>query len=87
MGFALSTSTAANGEITIRLTAQGTGAHGYPLRTDNIRVASASRTVTLREGAPTTVEWKARRIRADTPWSAVVVEDGDVARRREVYGP
>jgi hypothetical protein len=42
--------------------------------------------VTLREGMPTTVEWKARRIRADTPWAAVVVEDGDVARRREVYG-
>jgi hypothetical protein len=42
LGFALSTSTAANGEITIRLTAQGTGAHAYRLRTDNISVAPAS---------------------------------------------
>ena len=83
--FTLAATTAADGEITIRLTARGAGTHRYTLRTDNVRDGSASRDVTLREGRPTTVEWKARRIQADAPWVAVVVEDGDATRRRELF--
>jgi hypothetical protein len=85
-GLTLTSANSANGEITIRLTAIGTGAHTYALRTDNITVNSASRSVTLRAGQLATVEWKGRRVRADTPWAAVVVEDNNVKRRREVFG-
>jgi hypothetical protein len=83
--FTLAATTAADGEITIRLTARGTGAHRYTLRTDNVRTANATRDVTLRDGKPATIEWKARRIRPDAPWTAVVIEDGDATRRRELF--
>jgi hypothetical protein len=83
--FTLAATTAADGEITIRLTARGTGAHRYTLRTDNVRAANATRDVTLRDGQPATIEWKARRIRPDAPWTAVVIEDGDATRRRELF--
>ena len=84
---ALTSTTAANGEVTIRLAATGSGTHTYALRTDNLRVGSATRTVTLRAGRPTIVEWRARPADATAPWTAVVVEDGDVTRRREVFTP
>lgn len=84
--FTLSSSTARNGEITIRLVASGTGTHTYALRTDNLRAKALARTVTLRPGVSTTVSWKARRQRTDAPWTAVVVEDGQVERRRELFG-
>lgn len=82
----LSTSTAPGGEITIRLVAAGAGTHTYALRTDNLRAKALVRTVTLRAGAPATIEWRARRVRADAPWAAVVVQDGQVERRWELFG-
>ena len=85
-GFTLTATTGAGGDVTIRLTASGTGTRRYELRTENLRAATPSRTVTLRSGRPTTVEWKARRMRDDAAWAAVVVEDGDVVRRRELFG-
>jgi hypothetical protein len=56
------------------------------LRAENIRVGTPSRTVTLRAGQPATIEWKGRPVSADAPWAAVVVQDGDIARRRELFG-
>ena len=85
-GFTATATTADNGEITIRLTAHGTGSATYALRTDNLRGATPARTVTFRAGEPATIEWKVRRARADAPWVAVVIENGDASRRREVYG-
>jgi hypothetical protein len=84
-GFTMTSTTAANGEITIRLTSRTTGAHRYALRTTNLRVVGGSRTVTVRDGQPATIEWKARRAAADSPWTAVAIEDGDVTRRRELF--
>lgn len=84
--FTATTTTAADGEVTIRLTARGSGTHRYALRTDNLRGPAPERTVTLRAGEPATVEWKVRRTNADAPWAAVVVQDGDVTRRRELFG-
>ena len=69
-----------------RLTARGTGTRSYALRSDNLRVSQPVRSVTLRDGQPSTIEWRARRARADAPWVAVVVEDGDATRRREAFG-
>ena len=77
---------AADGAITVRLTVRGTGTRRYALRADNLRVAAPVRSVALRGERPTTITWTVRRVRADAPWTAVVVEDGDVARRREVHG-
>lgn len=81
-GFRVS-STTAGGVVTIRVTTRG--ASTFTLRTDNLRVGRPSRSVSRGVGT-TTIEWKARAVAADAPWVAVVVPDGDVARRREVFG-
>ena len=88
-GFAVTaTGAGAGGEVTIRVTANGSGTRVYALRAENLRVSGPlARTVTLRPGRAATVEWKARRVSADEPWVAVVVEDGDARRRRELFAP
>jgi hypothetical protein len=86
VGFTLASTTAPDGEITIRLTAQDAGTRSYRLRTDNLRAATASRSAVPRAGGPATVEWKTRRIDGRAPWVAVVVEEGDARRRRELSG-
>lgn len=79
--FALSSTAAANGEITLRLTSPGAGT--YELRGENLRVSSPRRTL-ARAGV---VEWKVRVDDPAAPWVAVVIENGDASRRREVFGP
>jgi hypothetical protein len=56
------------------------------LRTDNLRVDRPSRTVTVRDGEQATIEWRGRRSTGNASWTAVATEDGDVRRRREVFG-
>ncbi len=87
VNFSLSGTTAANGDITVRLTASGTGVHTFTLRTDNMRVTSPSRSVTLSAGTPVTVEWKGRRTIANAPWMVVAVDNGAPTRRRELFVP
>jgi hypothetical protein len=83
--FQVSTVTAPNGEITIRLTARGAGEHTFALRSDNLTIRGAAmQTVKLRADAPATIEWRARRANAAAPWFGVVIPDGDVERRLEV---
>ncbi|MCC6242941.1 MAG: glycoside hydrolase family 9 protein [Gemmatimonadaceae bacterium] len=90
VNFSIISRVAANGDIVLRLTARGAGSHRYTLRSDNLRVrggaAALDRTLVLRNGVETTVEWTARRIEGNAPWTAVVVQDGDVDRRREQFG-
>ena len=83
--FVVSSTTAANGEVTIKLLASGSGTHTFALRTDNIRVAQPSRTVTLVSGTPLIAEWKGRRVSADAPWVVVAIQDGRIAHRHELF--
>lgn len=84
-GFTLSTTTAPNGEVTIKLSASGSGAHSYSLRLENLRVPQPSRSVTLVSGTPTSIEWKGRRVDASAPWIVVAIEDNNSVRRRELF--
>jgi len=84
--FVVSSSTGGNGEVTIRVVANGTGRHTFAVRTNNLPVRRASRTVTLRAGRPLTIEWKARPLERGAPWVAVIVPDGDMSRKREAFG-
>jgi hypothetical protein len=84
-GFTLAAATAADGEITIRLTSHRASTRGYTLRAENLRVGSPTRTMG-RAGGPTTIVWKARRTNPTASWTAVAVEDGDVSHRRELFG-
>lgn len=83
--FALSSTTAANGTVTVRVIASGAGSHTFALRADNLRVPSPSRTVALRVGQSATIEWTGRREIANAPWVVVVVPDGRVSQRRELF--
>ncbi len=73
-------------EVTLRLSARGSGTHSYALRLENLAGDAKSRVVTLRDGVGGAVEWTLRRVDAGAPWVAVVVQDGDVARRAEAFG-
>jgi hypothetical protein len=76
--FDLTATTAANGEITLRVTARGEGQHTYTLRADNLVVSD-----TVRRGGKGTIEWKARA-KVDVPWTAVVFSDGQITHRRDI---
>ena len=86
LAFEASKDTSGAGEVTIRLTARGSGAHRFALRVDNLTVSGPDKELTLRPGVPGTVEWRARIASPDTPWVAVVVPDDDLAQRKEVTG-
>jgi len=63
--------------------ARGTGAHTFTLRADNLAVGNPERRATLHAGRDTVLEWTARPIAADAPWTAVAIADGDARHRRE----
>src|SRR5688572_6809530 len=94
--FEVTATTAANGQVTIRLTVTGAGSpqrgvdawgkHTFALRSSNLALGGASRTVTKRSENPLTVEWKTRALSPEQPWIAVIVPDGDLSRRREISG-
>jgi hypothetical protein len=75
----LTAETAANGRVTLRLTAVGNGQHTFALRAENLAVDTAPRRLTLRPGRPATVEWTARPRQGEAPWVAVLIADGTPA--------
>jgi hypothetical protein len=83
-GLSPTVTTAGNGEVTIRVTATGSGTRTFALRSENLVVSQPVKTVSLRTGAPTTIEWKGRLVRSDGEWIGVVVPDGDITRRVEI---
>ncbi len=82
-GFGVTVTAAANGELTFRAVVRDTSVRELTLRAENLAVAQASRPVPRGGQGAKTVEWKARRTAADLPWTAVVIPDADVSRRRE----
>jgi hypothetical protein len=86
LDFDVSKETSASREVTIRVSARGSGSHRFALRVDNLTLSGAERELTMRPGAAGTVEWRARIASADTPWVAVVVPDDDLSQRKELTG-
>lgn len=86
VAFTVTSATSARGEVTIGLSASGTGVHTFALRVENLTEADATRTLTLAPGAARTVKWKTSMSSTAAPWVAVVIPDGDVRQRREVFG-
>jgi hypothetical protein len=81
--FTLTASTAASGTVHLRLVAHGAGSHTFTLRTDNLVLADRRRRTTLDAGRDTVLEWTARIVSPDAPWTAVAIADGDAHHRRE----
>jgi hypothetical protein len=70
--------------ITIRVTARGTGAHHFSIRTDNILLSGARKELVLQPGRTGAVEWQATILSKDTPWVVVVIPDDDLSQRQEL---
>jgi hypothetical protein len=82
--FTVTSTAAANGEVTVRLTTKpASRVQSVTLRAENLTVDRPTRAVAA-SAVPVTIEWKGRLRSAMTPWVAVVIPDGDVSRRREV---
>ena len=82
--FSVTSSTAANGEVTLHLTSTSAEPQSFAVRSDNLTVDRPIRSVQGGAGKPVTIAWKARPKTTDIPWVAVVIPNGDVSRRREV---
>lgn len=86
VSYTMSAVTQADGAVTIKLTASGSGRHSFAIRSDNLAGDLAVKTVTLRPGRPFALTWKAKTVTANTPWVAVMIPDGQSEQRRELFG-
>lgn len=84
--FSLTQETSPGGEVTIGLTARGSGRHVFALRAENLELRNPDKKLTLRPGAPGRLSWKARMKSADAPWVAVVIPDEDFSQRKDIIG-
>jgi hypothetical protein len=80
------TATPSADHVTIRVVTNDPGMTSFSLRAENLVVDRPTGTVTRRAGKPATLEWRLRRPVRDAAWVAVVSPEGNVARRREVFG-
>jgi hypothetical protein len=74
-------------EILVRVSAEGAGHHEFSIRSDNLTVQEQTALqLDLTAGKVQQAVWHAHVLTADTPWVAVVIPDGALAKRREVTG-
>ncbi|MDB5138780.1 MAG: hypothetical protein JWR12_696 [Mucilaginibacter sp.] len=86
LNYQVSKEVSAQGEVIIKITAQGNGVHHFSIRTDNLMIADASKTLILKSGSPLNFEWRGHITSSDTPWVAVIVPDGNLSQRKEARG-
>ncbi len=84
--FKISQATSEKGEVSISLTARGSGIHKFSIRAENISLDPAEQEISLEQGVESTLEWKAYVSSRESPWIAVVVPDGNLSLRKEIMG-
>jgi hypothetical protein len=72
--------------IRITARARGAGTHKLELRIFNGSVERPEATVNLAPGTQEDVTWTVKPAAPDTPWAAVVIPDGAMSARREIFG-
>lgn len=77
---------ASPGELTIRVTARGAGAHVFNIRTDNLNIIGVEKHLALKLDQPGTLEWHCQIASSTTPWVAVIIPDNNLAARKEIWG-
>ena len=82
----LSKETRADGGVTLRIIAQGSGRHRLSFRTDNLTLTEPNRELDLVSGKSQTIVIRGNMPQANTPWVAVLIPDGDLAQRHELTG-
>ena len=92
--FTVISETAADGAVTVRLSAHGAGQHRFSIRADNLDLSDAdAQTLDLNSektnegsGKKADAVWHAHVVSAATPWVAVVIPDDVMEKRQEVTG-
>jgi hypothetical protein len=75
-----------NGEVRIRVSARGNGAHRFRIRTDNLTLPDGDKELILTRGSVGTLEWQGSIRAPDTPWIPVVTADENPTTRKELMG-
>jgi hypothetical protein len=76
-----------DGEVEIRLSAQGRGKHSFALRTANLEiVGERDQTLGLIAGREASRVWRGRVASAATPWVVVILPDGNLGQKQELSG-
>lgn len=83
--FRVEQQSSADGEITLKVVASGTGRHRISIRTDNLDLSEPERDVDLNSGSARTISWRARVRSTDAMWIALILLDGDLSRKIEVF--
>ncbi|HZR20053.1 MAG TPA: glycoside hydrolase family 9 protein [Verrucomicrobiae bacterium] len=86
LGFDVSRVSSTNGEVRIRLSAQGEGSHRFGIRADNLAISEPEKGLILKRGKTGTLEWSGKINSTDAPWVAVVVADENPRMRKELIG-
>jgi len=77
---------AGEGKVQIKVSAQGRGRHRFRIRTDNLTLAEGEQELVLKRRSAGILEWQGSIASLDTPWTAVVIADGNATNRAELMG-
>jgi len=86
LSYQVSNEVSTMGEVTIKVTATGSGLHHFNIRTDNLTITDATKTIKLKPGSILSFEWIGHITSPDTPWVAVIIPDDDLSLRKETRG-
>ena len=87
LDFKVSSVDLGQGEILLRVSAEGAGAHEFSIRSDNLVLRDQGPLkVDLTSGKIQEAVWHAHVLAADTPWVALIIPDGSLDERRELTG-
>ena len=85
--FKVSASAAHEGELTLRIHAEGAGVHTLEVKTYNLQMREpGTETIELRPGHDAEVVRHAEVVAGGTPWVIVVIPDGVLNEHREITG-
>ena len=72
------------GEVTISVSARGSGTHRFTLRADNLAFSDPIKELDLGPEGKGMLEWRGLIVSDEMPWIAVVYPDDDLSRRKEI---
>jgi hypothetical protein len=72
--------------VDIEMTARGSGSHDFSLKAFNGRTSEPAKKISLDQSKAETIRWTVQVDRADSPWVAVVMADGDRTPSGELHG-
>ena len=81
----MSQDTSDDGHVTIKLEVKGVGTAQFTIRVHNLEIRETEKQVNLEAGVPQTITWTGNVINSHEPWIAVLIPNGNLAERKEIY--